>query len=115
MATTQVWEGSRRRACPFLRRRYGSLMRPVLLDWLGVSLAFIGVVFALVASVIGIRTRRVTQETKDAQWVHGPAEVIRDVDRIVDGVRWSSWVLLFASLSVLFGVAVQVTQLVRRY
>ena len=65
-------------------------MRPALLDWLGVSLAFIGGAFALGASILGIRTPRVTQETKDAQWVQGPSDVIRDVDRIIDGIRCAS-------------------------
>jgi hypothetical protein len=89
-------------------------MCPEVLDWIGVGLAAIGGSFALVAAVLGIRLRTVASQTKASQPVPGPGSIIGELDRVIESVQASSWVLLFASLAVIAGVMLQIEQLLRR-
>ncbi len=90
-------------------------MCPELLDWIGVGLGAIGASFALVAAVLGIRLRTVAaSQTKASQSVPGPGSIIAELDRVIESVRASSWVLLFASLAVILGVLLQIERLLRR-
>jgi hypothetical protein len=76
---------------------------PEIIDWVAVGLGVIGGVLALVACVNGIR-----QPKPNEAFQSGSTELWRSM-------RSTSWVLLWGSLAVLCGVALQIIQLVRRY